>query len=912
MWGLFVIVAEAGGHPIRSGFSLTKPGELVTQEPIGIECSDGAQWYAAVHQADTALRWTMARHRLYMGAGRFHWDGAEHPTETEGGWYVANPDRTGAMFGSRSTGLVVHYRTTLWAPLPDNAEVVYSEYAEKRKPHLARAAADARKVWINAVPATDHPHLESRKLDRRLQQLRVTTETCLGDEGVVPAGLLVVPMAIDGKVVNLQFIDEEGHKHYWPGAPVIGTYLVSGQGLFNARTNSTIYLCEDWESASIIAQTAQCAAFACFCAEGLLPVARAIIEHNPSASLVIGATSDLRGKFLKGHAHNYESHPNPNVLYAREAAEAVGAKLVIPNFKDVAGKPRTFSDLLLREGPETVERWLDPERAHEAVTEDPNDERVLAKLTWQEGAPFTVLGYDRGTFYYRTEEVGQIMRFALSSHTPPNLRVLCDDQEWWRRYWELEGDVDWESAASALRNECKRTVFDQKIRGRGAHRDEGGVVFHAGGGLLPPAADAYIEPQSYREGRGVYERLPAVEGPDLADPMTLREAQELLDIFENTLPWQHSCSGVLAGGFAALAPFCGMLEHGRPHVYVLSPDVAGKAIVLEFFQRLLGGLGCRLNGVNEAGARQAIGSDARPVLYDVTAKGKKSQDRTEDVIRLATGQAPPSVPSMFLIASREAKSPLLDWEIESGRMALLKLRETPVLTRAARKLRGSVHRTIASVPADAGPRLMGRLLAFIRSGHFNDALAVSREALTELRRDADNESRAHLVAAAWLLQSDDVPDFTAMREWLRQCGFASYVNDAVLDGRHILLSLVQQEIPVVTIRGDVVTATIGDLLEIVAAEAADFRIGRGPADRTLQERGLRVIDRDLYVANGSEFVTKRLRRTPFEDKWTEHLRTIDGVRASKNAMRFRGRKRVRATVVPLSLVGRYCSLDRAS
>ena len=403
-----------------------------------------------------------------------------------------------------------------------------------------------------------------------------------------------------------------------------------------------------------------------------------------------------------------------------------------------------------------------------------------------------------------------------------------------------------------------------------------------------------------------------MEGPDLANPMTLREAQELFDIFVNALPWQHSGSGVLAGGFAALGPFSGLLESGPPHVYVFSPDVAGKSIVLEFFQRLLGGMGCRLNGVNEAAVRKALGSDARPVLYDVTAKNKRGRDRTEDVVRLATGQAPPSVPSMFLFASREARSPLLDWEVESGRIALLKLRETPVLTRAARKLRASVHRTIASVPADAGPRLMGRMLAFIRSGHFNDTLAVSLPALTEFQRDTDNEPQAHLVAAAWLLQSNDVPDGTAMRSWLERYGFASYVHDAVLDGRHILLTLVQQEISVVTMRGEVVWATIGDLLEIVAAEAADFRIGRGPADRSLQGRGLRVIDRDLYIANGSEFVTKRLRGTPFEGKWTEQLRTIDGVRASKNSMRFSGRKRVRATVVPLSLVARYYALPRAS
>ena len=337
-------------------------------------------------------------------------------------------------------------------------------------------------------PATDHPHLESRQIDRRLQQLRVTTETRLGDEVVVPAGLLVVPMGIDGKVVNLQFIDEEGHSRYWSRAPVIGTYLLSGAGFFNARTNSTVYLCEDWESASIIAQTAKCAAFACFCAEGLLPVARELIERNPSALLIIAATNDRCGELLEGHAGNYESTPNPNVIYAREAAEGVGSKLVIPDSEGRDGSPKTLADLYLRQGAEAVKYWLDPDRVDEAVTEDPNDERVLAKQTWQESAPFTVLGRDRGTFHYRTEEVGQVVRLALSSHTPANLRVLCDDREWWRQYWELDGDVDWESAANTLQNECKRTVFDHKIRGRGAHRDDGGVVFHAGGGLLPPLA----------------------------------------------------------------------------------------------------------------------------------------------------------------------------------------------------------------------------------------------------------------------------------------------------------------------------------------------------------------------------------------------------------------------------------------
>ncbi|MCZ7655394.1 MAG: toprim domain-containing protein [Rhodocyclaceae bacterium] len=70
----------------------------------------------------------------------------------------------------------------------------------------------------------------------------------------------------------------------------------------------------------------------------LKPVAEALRAKYPEARLIVCADND---QFTEG---------NPGVTKGREAVEAAGAGLAVPEFADLAGEPTDFNDLAQREG----------------------------------------------------------------------------------------------------------------------------------------------------------------------------------------------------------------------------------------------------------------------------------------------------------------------------------------------------------------------------------------------------------------------------------------------------------------------------------------------------------------------------------------------------------------------------------
>jgi len=61
---------------------------------------------------------------------------------------------------------------------------------------------------------------------------------------------------------------------------------------------------------------------------------------------------------------------NPGVTKAKEAAEAVNAKIVHPEFSDTSTKPTDFNDLFQLEGIETVKSQLEKITVHQEPTDE--------------------------------------------------------------------------------------------------------------------------------------------------------------------------------------------------------------------------------------------------------------------------------------------------------------------------------------------------------------------------------------------------------------------------------------------------------------------------------------------------------------------------------------------------------------
>ena len=180
----------------------------------------------------------------------------------------------------------------------------------------------------------------------------------IGDPGGVRVigDTLVIPMRTTRDwLTNLQLIDPGGRIEYLPGADVKGTYCDFGSKSALQRTN-TVYICEGWANGWTIHDDTNSVVCAVFFRSEFLTVASEIRRLYPHAHIIVCADNE-RWSYAEREGQIF---PNPGTLAAFEASERVGGQYVAPDFADLHGRPTSFNDLRLREGPEAVVRWLDP------------------------------------------------------------------------------------------------------------------------------------------------------------------------------------------------------------------------------------------------------------------------------------------------------------------------------------------------------------------------------------------------------------------------------------------------------------------------------------------------------------------------------------------------------------------------
>ncbi|KAI93426.1 hypothetical protein T281_16730, partial [Rhodomicrobium udaipurense JA643] len=222
---------------------------------------------------------------------------------------------------------------------------------------LAARAADVAARLLspdNSAAATaDHPYLARKRLPAfggaRVLQRDFTYKIDDEDDWRTACkGLLLVPMYATtpgkAKLVGAQLIDGEGVKRFMKGTPKLGAFCSIGRP---SSADSPVLIAEGYATAARLHQaTGHCAVAACD-AGNLAPVAIALKEKRPSARFVICADND-----------RFTTQPvnNPGLHFARMAADAIGAPLVIPQFGP--GGATDFDDLAQLRGLDAVRTAL--------------------------------------------------------------------------------------------------------------------------------------------------------------------------------------------------------------------------------------------------------------------------------------------------------------------------------------------------------------------------------------------------------------------------------------------------------------------------------------------------------------------------------------------------------------------------
>lgn len=160
----------------------------------------------------------------------------------------------------------------------------------------------------------------------------VTRKQIMPFEARFEGSLVLIPVVtmVDGvqQLRNLQTIDNTGNKLFLKGGQKKYCYCPIGQAhQFNSPT--VVLICEGWATGASIymAVNQQIPVYVAFDAGNLAPVGEVVRGMYPNARIIFCADNDATTEKSTGK--------NTGVEAAQDAAKAIGAEVIIPNFDNV-------------------------------------------------------------------------------------------------------------------------------------------------------------------------------------------------------------------------------------------------------------------------------------------------------------------------------------------------------------------------------------------------------------------------------------------------------------------------------------------------------------------------------------------------------------------------------------------------
>ena len=521
------------------------------------------------------------------------------------------------------------------------------------------------------------------------------------------------------------------------------------------------------------------------------------------------------------------------------------------------------------------------------------------------GAPFACLGFDGDSYYYQPHNTGQVMRLTGPGHTSTNLLRIALIQYWQAVYPSKTG-ADWQSAISSLfaRQAAVGVYSPDRIRGRGAWWDQGRSVLHLGDRLIVDGTSHSV--MAPPPSRFNYQRLASIDVPSDLSPLTDQEGAEILDI-ASRFHWEVPASGLLLGGWAALAPICGALTW-RPHAWLTASAGSGKSAILDrFLGTLLDSLAIWPEGnTTEAFIRQELRADALPVVFDEAESNERSdRERIQNILALARvasssgrgvigkggadGAAQRfTIRSMFLLCSI---STALKQGADQSRFAQLTLRNPSHMPKADRIAHwNALDRDLTeTITTEAGHRLLLRSVQLIPV--IRESVAVFRRAAAD-RFDSQRQGDQYgtLLAGAWSLMNSHPATIEDAYSLIDGNDWEPYREAAETpDEQRCIQVLLQHQIRVEGDRGNGYQRTIGELVELAnpAAGATSLEISSTQAAAHLGRIGIRVDGDRLLISNTATGIGRVLAETPWAHSWSTVLSRLPGA-TKAGVVRFRG------------------------
>jgi putative DNA primase/helicase len=568
-----------------------------------------------------------------------------------------------------------------------------------------------------------------------------------------------------------------------------------------------------------------------------------------------------------------------------------------------------LSDTLIEQAPEP-EPQQEPDFERFEVPDYPDPTPAPSN----ELRPFRVLGYNKtelgnNEFYIYSYKSKQVLRFTPGSFTDKNLIQLAD-LGWWQHTFPAKNGFDADMAAQYLMNSCyDQGVYDSdNIRGIGAWYDEGRVIVHAGTHLVSKGAKHDLREF---ESKHIYEANKPF-GFELKPPASTKDAHKFLELIQ-MMSWERPVNSFLFAGWCIIAPVCGALPW-RPHIWVTGSSGTGKTTAMGIIKEMIGKIAVHAQGVTtEAGVRQTLGHDARPVIFDeADSDGRNDADRLQSILALVRassssdggliikgGQQGTSksfqIRSCFAFASI---SPKVQNQADRSRVTVLSLVKDRDTERARKSWEIMQRLMLEIIQKDYAEAMISRTLSILPA-IIENARVFAKAAAAVLGEQRAGDQLGALLAGAYSLHSNGVITFENAVKWVSDKDWTE-IKNTESDELTLLSRLMETITTVEGITGNKYERTIGELIlrasdnifvegEIISKEGADMRLKR---------LGFKAVDGGFLVANSSTYIDGLLKETNWSKNHQKILIRIPGSK-QVDATRFAPTVRSRAVFVPL-------------
>lgn len=813
------------------------------------------------------------------------------------GWYVMYDGAIQAgSFGSWKTGQLEKWCSKSADEFTPEEKKEYAArmraVKEKKEAEQAlvyeKCRAESLAKWNAAPDATDdHPYLIAKGV--KSYGLKQSGEA------------LMIPVKVlkGGTMKGIQYIFPDGSKKFKTGTEKKGAFCMIGRPVEN-----TLIVCEGYATGASIHEATGHAVLVAFDCGNLEPVAVDVRANKPDWNIIIAADND---QWTDG---------NPGVTHAQKAAVSAKCSMVIPLFVDKSTKPTDFNDLHRLHGLTAVKVCIfpppeedfdhdfsDPDKEYDPYSEDstPCPFRDF---------PFLLLGHNRGEYYYLPHSTRQIKVMRASEHTKSNLIELAPLQVWESSDFNggKSGAMNVDKTLNAmLKRSHDRGIFDpDKIRGRGAWFDEGRAIVHVGNKLI---VDGKETPFNAFKSKYIYERSIEINLGIGTKELTNAQALEL-ETLCNALSWQKSdVSGKLLAGWCALSAICGALDW-RPHIQITGGAGTGKSWIIDNIVRRVAGAGALIvqGATSEAGIRQCLGADSRPVIFDeAEGEDQKAHARMQSILELArqassetggsiykgstSGKAQSfRIRSMFCFASISMSQ---TQQADQSRISVLTLKN---------KHDGGKHWRENIVPlwnrimtdefCSALRARMVKVMPMVvpNAKIFSDAVGEA----AQNKRDGDQYGT--LLAGNWALRSTNI---VPVEEAKKIANSIDWNSNKVLADQSDEMRCLNVMLETLTVMPDGNRVSIAEHIRIATStviinEDCD-------SQKTLKNHGFKAVQGGFCVANQHKELQKIMERTPWPANWGQIISRLPMAQPTDKTIYFSGAS-VRAIMLPLSYV----------